>query len=280
MGLKDGTLRSLVLNDSFLSITNLAHCVFHQMLQALDCLAANGIVYRDVKPENILYTSLPGAHYQFQLGDFGLCNRTVSAVTSVGSPLYTAPEVFQNEIQTHKMDIWSLFVIMVWTLDVEGFRQKSEQFKSLQHAHRAILEVASKIEIIQEMARVDPNERASAAQMLVKCFEGKGLATHRNQVPPISPIKLEIRTEGKLHPGSMPQVMYRPVQGIQRYPEQITDRFRVRKPRNPQARILGQDAVAAKPQANILSTRRRRIPCNVESPSYVRGLRLRSQLKE
>ncbi|KAJ5751397.1 Protein kinase ATP binding site [Penicillium nucicola] len=57
---------------------------------------------------------------------------------------------------------------MAWTLDIDGFRESSEQFKCLQHAHQAILAAASKIEVIQEMARVDPDERASAAQMLVK----------------------------------------------------------------------------------------------------------------
>jgi hypothetical protein len=31
---------------------------------------------------------------------------------------------------------------------------------------------------------VDPVERASAAQMLVKHFDGAGLSTPRNQVPP------------------------------------------------------------------------------------------------
>jgi hypothetical protein len=43
--------------------------------------------------------------------------------------------------------------------------------------------------MIQEMAIVDPEKRASAAQMLVKCFNGVGLSTPRNQVPalPISP---------------------------------------------------------------------------------------------
>ncbi|KAJ6143033.1 hypothetical protein N7471_002486 [Penicillium samsonianum] len=108
MGLKDGTLESLVLKGEFPSINSLAKSAFHQMLQALDCLAVNGIVHRDVKPENILYTALPDARYRFYLGDFGLCNRTVIAQSFVGSPLYTAPEVYRHGFQTPKMDIWSL----------------------------------------------------------------------------------------------------------------------------------------------------------------------------
>ncbi|KAI1076886.1 hypothetical protein F5B20DRAFT_583836 [Whalleya microplaca] len=36
------------------------------------------------------------------------------------------------------------------------------------------------------MAMVNPEERASAAQMLVKFFDGDGLTTPRARVPPIS----------------------------------------------------------------------------------------------
>src|SRR4051812_21415229 len=101
MGLKEGTLGSLMENRRHLAV---AESVFHQMLQALDCLAINGIIHRDVKPENILYVTRPDDQYQFQLGDFGLCNRAASAATTVGSPLYMAPEMFQKGEQTHKVD--------------------------------------------------------------------------------------------------------------------------------------------------------------------------------
>ena len=105
MGLKEGTLESLVESRSCPPI---ADSVFHHMLQALDCLASMGIVHRDVKPENILYISQPGDQYQFQLGDFGLCNRAISATTTIGSPIYMAPEMFRKGDQTHKVDIWLL----------------------------------------------------------------------------------------------------------------------------------------------------------------------------
>jgi len=36
------------------------------------------------------------------------------------------------------------------------------------------------------MARVDPEERASAAQMLLKHFDGAGLSTPRNLVPALT----------------------------------------------------------------------------------------------
>jgi hypothetical protein len=75
---------------------------------------------------------------------------------------------------------------MLWTLDVGGFRQRSNQFNSVEDAQEAVLHAASNVDAvskIQEMAVVNPKERASAAQMLVKYYNGVGLSNPRNQVP-------------------------------------------------------------------------------------------------
>ena len=180
MGLKEGTLESLIEDESCPPV---AEAVFYQMLQALDCLALNTVIHRDVKPENILYTTKPDGRYQFQLGDFGLCNHAISANTAVGTPLYLAPEMDQNGKQTHKADVWSLFVTMLWTLNVADFRQK--QFRNRKDVRETILSAALNdgiISNIREMAILDPEERASAAQMLVKCFDGVGLCTPRAHI--------------------------------------------------------------------------------------------------
>ncbi|KAF4632615.1 hypothetical protein G7Y89_g5511 [Cudoniella acicularis] len=75
---------------------------------------------------------------------------------------------------------------MLWTLDAGGFRQRSNQFESVEDVQEAVLHAASNVDSvskIQEMAAVNPKERASAAQMLVKYYNGIGLITPRNQVP-------------------------------------------------------------------------------------------------
>ena len=187
MGLKEGTLKSLVRNGCSTPITNLSNTVSHHMLQAIDFLATKGIVHRDIKPENILYVSEQG-QYKFQLGDFGLSNRQNIATTFAGSLLFMAPEIFQHEGQTHKADVWSLYVTMLWTLDVEGFRHVSRTFPTDGSARARILSIASSTNSVfsmRAMARLNPDERASAAQMLVKCFDGKGLVTARNKIPPL-----------------------------------------------------------------------------------------------
>lgn len=183
MGLKEGTLHSLLEHRNDLDVSG---DVFHQMLQALDYLATENIVHRDVKPENILYITQANGKCQFQLGDFGLSNNAATAWTTVGTPLFMAPEVYQGGHQTPKVDIWSLFVTMLWILDIGGFRQWAAQFKGIPQIHDAVLCAARSRSIshIQEMAIYNPEERASAAQVLVKCFNGEGLTTPPDQVPP------------------------------------------------------------------------------------------------
>jgi serine/threonine protein kinase len=193
MGLKEGTLGSLVNRGA--PALALAESVFPQMLRALDCIAWKGIIHRDVKLENILYISLPDGRYQFQLGDFGLCNHAIDAKSQVGSELYMALEMLGEGDKTSKVDVWSLFVTMLWTLDAGGFRWKSNQFSSAEGVQEAVLPAASSVKSvskIREMVIVDPEERASAGQMLVKHSGRERLITPRNRVPALtsSPLKI------------------------------------------------------------------------------------------
>lgn len=188
MGLKEGTLASLVLTGR--NEDAIAGRAYQHTLQALDFIACKGMVHRDVKPENILYITQPGGHFQFQLGDFGLCNRAVNAVSRAGTMIYMAPEISSGRrgTQTHKVDVWSLFVTIVWTLNAGGFRQQlmtTNRFRDEAEVHEEMVRIAAterRASDLREMAIIDPSQRASAAQMLVKHFGGEGLTTERNQV--------------------------------------------------------------------------------------------------
>ncbi|OAA35310.1 CAMK kinase [Metarhizium rileyi] len=210
MGLKDGCLESLIVNGSSHTPYDIAVTVMKHVLQALDFLSVRGMVHRDVKPGNILYQHQTESEpdqvpYSFQLGDFGLSNRQELTKTLAGSPLFMAPEmckdVFVVGEQTHKADVWSLYATLLWTMDVCGFR--SREFRCLDEVRRVIQATTSdkdsSMANVCEMARIEPLERASAAQMLVKCFNGEGLSTQRAQVPPICvlPVTVATQTGGK-----------------------------------------------------------------------------------
>lgn len=187
MELQDGNLKSLFSNgdpgsEDFCQVAQLA---FHHGLQALDHICSKGLVHRDIKPENFLYKR-SDAKYVFLLGDFGLSNHITAARTCAGTMNYMAPEMFRKGLtQTHKVDVWGLYVTMLWTLNVKGLRQVLDRGKPIEEIHEAVMSAASnpKIASIREMANYDPANRPSAAQMLVKCFNGEGLTTPRNKVP-------------------------------------------------------------------------------------------------
>jgi serine/threonine protein kinase len=193
MGLKDGTVETLI-ESGEVKPMDIAYSVLEQMLRALDCLAYHDMLHRDVKPANILYTPQPDGQYLFQLTDFGLANFIDEAKTNnVGTYLFMAPEIIhQQGKQTPKVDVWSLYVTVLWTLNISNIRRQSGRFEALMAAQQAIL-LASKtktvplIHQIQEMAIPNPSKRACAARMIIKLFDGEGLTTPRDKVLPRTP---------------------------------------------------------------------------------------------
>eukprot|EP00033_Pygsuia_biforma_P000952 GCRY01001094.1.p1 GENE.GCRY01001094.1~~GCRY01001094.1.p1 ORF type:complete len:460 (+),score=71.42 GCRY01001094.1:88-1467(+) len=85
-----------------------------ELVLALEHLHRNGVIYRDLKTENILLSS--SGH--ICLTDFGLCKEGVSlsvderTQTFCGTPEYLAPEVLRGEMYGHCVDWWSLGTLL------------------------------------------------------------------------------------------------------------------------------------------------------------------------
>ena len=81
------------------------------LCEALGVCAGNGILHRDVKPENLFVT----ATGEFKLGDFGIAkalDRTVSSYSSKGTFSYMAPEVFAGKPYDTRADLYSVGIIL------------------------------------------------------------------------------------------------------------------------------------------------------------------------
>ena len=73
-------------------------------------------------------------------------------------------------------------------MDLHSFRHKTQQFKSLPQVYEAIVnlaETSEELRTLREMAAINPNERATAAQILFRRLNGKGLTTPRDQFWPL-----------------------------------------------------------------------------------------------
>lgn len=113
--LTGGELFDFIVESGMLS-EQVAARIIQQLLGAVSYCHKQGVVLRNIKPENIILTSRATKveEIQVKIVDFGL-STSVSAGQSlhkiVGSELYTAPEVFLGEYGT-PCDIWSLGAVL------------------------------------------------------------------------------------------------------------------------------------------------------------------------
>lgn len=95
--------------------------VIYQISNALDYMHTFGIVHRDLKPENIMIkTSLPyESSDSVKIMDFGLSKilgPTEKVSDGYGTLTYVAPEVLTRKPYNKSVDVWSLGVIVYYTL--------------------------------------------------------------------------------------------------------------------------------------------------------------------
>ncbi|XP_032958245.1 serine/threonine-protein kinase MARK2-like, partial [Rhinolophus ferrumequinum] len=88
-----------------------ARRTFRQLVSAVHYCHGKGIIHRDVKPQNVLLDR----NLDARLADFSLSTPFNGSKLSTfcGTPLYTAPELFQGEeYDGPPVDIWSLGVVL------------------------------------------------------------------------------------------------------------------------------------------------------------------------
>ena len=106
-----GELLQVLQDDGSLDAASV-RSVARQLSRALHFLHARRIMHRDLKPQNVLVAS----NGVIKLADFGFA-RALSAstvlLTSIkGTPLYMAPEIYQDRRYDPSADLWGLGVLL------------------------------------------------------------------------------------------------------------------------------------------------------------------------
>ncbi|CAE7354395.1 fhkE [Symbiodinium sp. KB8] len=120
--------------------------IIKHLADALAFIHSKGVVHRDLKPENLLLDCADEKRALVKLADFGLSHLlgpgTTHMTTVCGTWAYSAPEVRINRQKyTHKVDTWSLGVIMFVVLsgyhpfDPDGVAPEEELQRNIKYGN-------------------------------------------------------------------------------------------------------------------------------------------------
>jgi serine/threonine-protein kinase len=178
--------------------------IARQLCAALDAAHTEGVIHRDLKPQNVLIDRADNAY----VSDFGLAKSledSAAAMTRtgevLGTPRYMSPEQVEGKPADHRCDIYSLGLILYEMVAGEGPFKGESAFQVMYQ--RVTQKPKSPKEVIPElpdyMVRIvlrclerDPDLRYQQARDVLRDLEGETAPTPSRSVQ----ISLPVPTRG------------------------------------------------------------------------------------
>ncbi len=186
-------------NGSFDSDTINSIC--SQIGQALAFIHQQGVIHRDIKPQNILFDDKTGF---YKLGDFGIARdlNTILTVTqsqsSAGSIAFIAPEVASGEhLGDGSSDLYSFGAVMYW---LWTGRLPLGRFKAPKELNTIVSDKVNLL--IENLLEPDPDHRIQSSQQLVNALATPVRNSNKENLPLCSHGPGEIGP-GEIGPGEI-----------------------------------------------------------------------------
>ena len=186
------SLRQVLIDDSQINAPR-AYGIMRQTCAALDAGHRNGIIHRDIKPDNIVLLDSNDGVDHVKILDFGIAKLRDKALdtasieqrlthigTVIGTPHYMSPEQCQGEEADARSDIYSLGIVLYELLTgVAPFIAKTPTGIAIKHVTeqpRSLRELNPNItlpveKVVLHALEKDPNARPQTALELAREFE-------------------------------------------------------------------------------------------------------------